>query len=345
MLHALEQMTGQRSPCRLAAPVGRAAGLLKLLLLLDLAGAGLAKNPAELPLEAGDGCGSDLAGVCCTGADDWSKKPLLPDSFQSEGLLAFLKLLLLDLAGAGLAKNPAELPLEAGDGCGSALAGALGTGADDWSKKPLLPDSFQSEGLLAFLKLLLLDLAGAGLAKNPAELPLEAGDGCGSALAGVCCTGAGDWSKKPLLPDSFQSEGLLAFLKLLLLDLAGAGLAKNPAELPLEAGDGCGASSGSSAGFFASPAPAKSSSSSFKKASSPSDWKLSGSKGFFDQSSAPVPSAPAKAEPQPSPASSGSSAGFFASPAPAKSIATNPAELPLEAGDACGSVLAGASCT
>ena len=267
---ALEQMTGQRSPCCLTAssqkgcwPSGscccrtwQGQGLQrtqqschwKLVMAVALPVAALlgslqalppaksiAKNPAELPLEAGDGCGSALAGVCCPGADDWSKKPLLPDSFQSEGLLAFLKLLLLlDLAGAGLAKNPAELPLEAGHGFGSALAGALGTGADDWSKKPLLPDSFQSEGLLAFLKLLLLlDLAGAGLAPNPAELPLEAGVGCGSALAGALGTGADDWSKNRAPPGNFQSAGLLVLLKLQSLSqLWCSERAKKPTCLP-----------------------------------------------------------------------------------------------------------------
>ena len=78
-----------------------------------------------------------------------------------------LKLLLLDFAGAGLAKKPWLLTLEAADVCGSALAGSL----------PLT-------------ELLLLDLAGAGLAKKPWPLPLDAVDVWDSALAGASVAGA-----------------------------------------------------------------------------------------------------------------------------------------------------------
>ena len=87
-----------------------------------------------------------------------------------------VKLLLLDLAGAGLAKKPWLLPLEAADVWGSALAGASVAEADACSKKPLPPDRFQSAGLLALVKLLLLDWAGAALVKKPWLLPLEAAD-------------------------------------------------------------------------------------------------------------------------------------------------------------------------
>ena len=76
-----------------------------------------------------------------------------PDRFQSEGLLALVELLLLDLAGAALAKKPWLFPLEAADVCDSAFTDSL----------PLF-------------ELLLLDLAGAGLAKKPWLLSLEAAD-------------------------------------------------------------------------------------------------------------------------------------------------------------------------
>ena len=78
------------------------------------------------------------------------------------------------------------------------------------------------------------------------------------------------------------------------------------------------ASNGSSRGFFASPAPAKSSSLSFTKASRPANWNLSGGKGFFEQASASATDESASAEPPMSAVSNGSSRGFFAGAAPAE---------------------------
>ena len=105
------------------------------------------------------------------------RSPWPPDRFQSAGLLALVKLRLLDLAGAGLAKKPWLLPLKAADVCDSPFA-----------------------GLLAMSVPVLLDLAGAGLAKKPWLLPLKAADVCDSPFA-----------------------GLLAMSVPVLLDLAGAG--------------------------------------------------------------------------------------------------------------------------
>ncbi len=104
----------------------------------------------ELALDAGldaSAFGSGFDGVCAWGTDGWSKKPLLPDSFQSLASDAFGKSVLV--CGAD---EPAKKPEEDPDSfhCDGSLAlpkDVLAAGAEELAKKPWEPDA-GFEGLI-----------------------------------------------------------------------------------------------------------------------------------------------------------------------------------------------------